>query len=45
MGDMDMGNGIPSLFDFQQLYWAVVGAAIGVATLANVMNKVVAAQR
>lgn len=45
MGDMDMGDGIPSLFHLQQMYWAVVGTAIGAAALANILNKIVAAQR
>ncbi|KAL1960492.1 hypothetical protein VTO42DRAFT_7791 [Malbranchea cinnamomea] len=44
-GSMHTGNGVPSLFYLQQMYWAVVGAAIGVATLANILNKIVAAQR
>ena len=45
MGNMPMGDGVPSLFTIQQMYWAVVGTAIGVATLANILNKIVAAQR
>ncbi|OJD25893.1 hypothetical protein ACJ73_02730 [Blastomyces percursus] len=35
----------PSYFYMQQMYWAVVGSAIGVATVGNVLNKIVAAQR
>ncbi|KLJ06745.1 hypothetical protein EMPG_17766 [Blastomyces silverae] len=34
----------PSYFYMQQMYWAVVGSAIGVATVGNVLNKIVAAQ-
>jgi hypothetical protein len=45
MGNMSMGNGIPSLFTFQQMYWAVVGAAIGAATVVNVLNRFLARQR
>ncbi|EEP81151.1 predicted protein [Uncinocarpus reesii 1704] len=39
------GNGVPSYFNMQQMYWAAVGAVIAAATLANIMNKVIAAQR
>ena len=45
MGGMAMGNGAPSLFRLQQMYWAVVGAAIGTATLVNIWNKIIAWQR
>lgn len=45
MGDMSMGNGVPSLFTFQQMYWAVVGAAIGAATVVNLLNRFLAQQR
>ncbi|KAL1965208.1 hypothetical protein VTN77DRAFT_5962 [Rasamsonia byssochlamydoides] len=45
MGDMSMGNGVPSLFTFQQMYWAVVGAAIGAATVVNLLNRFLARQR
>jgi hypothetical protein len=34
-GSMSMGDGVPSLFTLQKMYWAVVGSAIGVATLVN----------
>ncbi|PGH13359.1 hypothetical protein AJ80_06353 [Polytolypa hystricis UAMH7299] len=44
-GDMNMGNGVPSLFHMQKMYWAVIGAVIGVATVANVLNKILAVQR
>ncbi|KAK2791573.1 hypothetical protein FQN52_004764 [Onygenales sp. PD_12] len=45
MGDMNMGDGVPGLFYTQQMYWAVVGAAIAVATVANVLNNLIAVQR
>lgn len=35
----------PSYFYMQQMYWAVVGSVIGVATVGNVLNKIIAAQR
>lgn len=38
MSGMDMGAGIPSLPYMQQMYWAVVGTAIGIATVFNVLN-------
>ncbi|KAJ5787583.1 hypothetical protein N7457_002573 [Penicillium paradoxum] len=44
-GSMSMGDGIPSLFTLQKMYWAVVGSAIGAATLVNVMDKVTAWHR
>ncbi|OAX80758.1 hypothetical protein ACJ72_04899 [Emergomyces africanus] len=43
-GATSTGNG-PSYFYMQQMYWAVVGSAIGVATMGNVLNKILAAQR
>ncbi|OJD18449.1 hypothetical protein AJ78_01505 [Emergomyces pasteurianus Ep9510] len=36
---------VPTYFYMQQMYWAVVGSAIGVATVGNVLNKILAAQR
>lgn len=42
---MDMGSGIPSRFDLQKMFWAVVGAAIGCATLVNVYNQLLYRQR
>ncbi|KAJ5092507.1 hypothetical protein NUU61_007377 [Penicillium alfredii] len=45
MGAMSMGAGVPSLFYLQKMYWAVVGSAIGAATLANVLNHAVAQHR
>ena len=45
MGSTSVGGGVPSLFYIQKMYWAVIGAAIAFATLANVLNKVLALQR
>jgi hypothetical protein len=45
MGSTSAGNGIPSLFTFQRMYWAVVGTVIGIATLVNVLNYVIFRQR
>ncbi|KAL9125378.1 MAG: hypothetical protein Q9217_005413 [Psora testacea] len=45
MGSMSMGDGLPNLFYMQKMYWAVVGAAIGVATLANILNNILLRQR
>jgi predicted ferric reductase len=36
-----MAAGAPSLFYMQQIFWAFVGAAIGVAALANILNRVI----
>ncbi|KAI2710341.1 hypothetical protein CBS147332_6042 [Penicillium roqueforti] len=44
-GSMSMGDGIPSLFTLQKMYWAVVGSAIGAATLVNVLDRVIASHR
>lgn len=45
MGGMSIGNGIPSLFTFQRMYWAVVGTAIGIATVANLLNRFLSQHR
>ncbi|KAL8839643.1 MAG: hypothetical protein Q9170_001649 [Blastenia crenularia] len=45
MGGMSMGNGAPSVFDLQKMYWAVIGTAIACATLANLYNKLLYRQR
>ncbi|KAL8721895.1 MAG: hypothetical protein Q9225_001531 [Loekoesia sp. 1 TL-2023] len=45
MGGMSMGDGVPSPFYLQKMYWAVIGAAIGCATVINVYNKVLYRQR
>ena len=42
---MSVGSGVPSHFHLQQMYWAVVGAAIGVATFTNVLNRILLYQR
>ncbi|KAJ5194360.1 Riboflavin synthase-like beta-barrel [Penicillium cf. griseofulvum] len=44
-GSMSMGNGVPSLFTLQKMYWAVVGSVIGAATLVNVLDRVLAGHR
>ncbi|RHZ49536.1 ferric reductase family protein [Aspergillus thermomutatus] len=45
MGNMSMGDGVPGLFYLQRMYWAVVGSAIAVGTVANVLNRFLAYQR
>ncbi|KAJ5368037.1 uncharacterized protein N7496_007797 [Penicillium cataractarum] len=45
MGSMSMGDGAPSLFTLQKMYWAVVGSAIGAATLVNILNRLLAQHR
>lgn len=40
MSGMDMGSGIPSLPYLQQMYWAVVGTVIGIATVFNFLDYV-----
>ncbi|KAL8697301.1 MAG: hypothetical protein Q9201_007191 [Fulgogasparrea decipioides] len=45
MGGMSMGDGIPSPFYLQKMYWAVVGTAIGCASLINLYNKFLYRQR
>jgi hypothetical protein len=37
MGAMSMG-GMAPLIEFPKYYWAVVGTAIGIATLVNMFN-------
>jgi predicted ferric reductase len=37
--------GVPGLAYMQQIFWAFVGTAIGVATLANVLNRLIYHQR
>ncbi|EFE31399.1 metalloreductase transmembrane component, putative [Trichophyton benhamiae CBS 112371] len=44
-GATPTGDGVPTYFEMQRMYWAVVGTAIGVATACNILNKIVAAQR
>jgi len=47
--DMDMGNmamnGVPSLFTLQQMYWAVVGAAIACAAVVHIYETALCRQR
>ena len=45
MGNMSMGNGVPSLFYLQQMFWAVIGAATACATVVNIYNKLLWRQR
>ena len=42
---MSMGAGVPSLFYMQQIFWAFIGSAIGVAALANLLNQILYRQR
>ncbi|TVY91022.1 Ferric reductase transmembrane component [Lachnellula willkommii] len=44
-GMMTMAPGVPSLFYMQQIFWAFVGTAIGVATTANILNRILYHQR
>lgn len=37
MGSMSMGGNAP-LIEYPKYYWAVVGSAIGLATLVNIFN-------
>ncbi len=45
MGNMSIGNGVPSSFFLQQMFWAAVGAAMSCATAVNVYNKLLWRQR
>ena len=45
MGNVSMGNGMPSLFYLQKMFWAVIGSAIACATVVNVYNKLLWRQR
>ncbi len=45
MGNMSVGNDVPSLFYLQQMFWAVIGAAIASATVVNIYNKLLWRQR
>lgn len=51
MGGMDMSmgatstDGAPSLFTMEQMYWAVVGAAIAIFTLVNIYSWLLYRQR
>ena len=45
MGIMSTGNGVPSLFYLQKMFWAAVGSAVALATLVNLYNKLLCLQR
>jgi predicted ferric reductase len=45
MMGMGMGMDLPVLADWPKLYWAVVGSAVGVATLVNAYNYALYRQR
>jgi len=40
-----MGAGVPGLFHMQQVFWAFIGTALGVATLVNIFNHILYHQR
>jgi predicted ferric reductase len=42
---MTMTAGVPGLFHMQRIFWSFVGAVIATATIANVLNKILAYQR
>lgn len=44
-GMSSMGNGVPSLFYMQQVFWAFVGTAVAAGTISNILNKSLARQR
>lgn len=39
------GDGVPALSYFPRMYWALVGAVIGLATLVNIANALLYRQR
>lgn len=43
MSMMEMGS--VSLTYLQQMYWAVIGSAVGFAALVNLSNRILARQR
>lgn len=45
MGDMSMGDGVPSSSFLQKVYWAAVGAAIACATIVNLYHGILSRQR
>lgn len=45
MAHMSMGEGVPSLPQLQNFYWATICTAIGCATLVNLYNKALYRQR
>lgn len=42
---MSTGAGVPSLFYMQQIFWAFIGTAIAVATVANIINGLLYCER
>ncbi|KZF20844.1 hypothetical protein L228DRAFT_249662 [Xylona heveae TC161] len=44
-GGMSMGDGVPTLFHMQKMYWAFIGATIGFATLVHMGEKALCWQR
>lgn len=44
MGSMTMGGELP-LLDYPKMYWAVVGTAVGLATMVNLYNHLLYKQR
>ncbi|EHY57379.1 ferric-chelate reductase Frp1 [Exophiala dermatitidis] len=45
MGSMGSGSGVPGYFYMQKMFWAVIGTAIGVAALCNLLNHILLWQR
>ncbi|KAL8908554.1 MAG: hypothetical protein Q9207_000764 [Kuettlingeria erythrocarpa] len=45
MGSVAMSEGVPSPFYLQKMYWAVIGAGIGCATIVNLYNEFLYRQR
>lgn len=45
IGHMSMSPGVPDPFYLQRMYWAVVGSAIGAATVVNLYNYFLSRQR
>lgn len=43
--EMTMAAGVPGLFHMQQVFWAFVGSALGMAVLVNIFNQVLYHQR
>jgi predicted ferric reductase len=44
-GEMVMTAGVPGLFHMQQVFWAFIGSALGMAVLVNVFNQILYHQR
>ena len=45
MGNMSTEDGVPDLYYLQKMFWAAVGAAIALAAVTNVYNKILCRQR